>query len=179
MSSVFNICGGENASYTPPKKGGGGVGTLLATESLGHIRVTSSSAVSLGKTIILDGADALSYDLLLVIITADEATPGRHLATASMMLVYGTDNREDGKAGYSAYDVNNRWNAKVNVQGNISTSQSGRGLHASSGSVSLTDETITITLSGVYHSTQTGTIDNDYTAYVYGVNLYELLQLAE
>lgn len=23
MSSVFNICGGENASYTPPKKGGG------------------------------------------------------------------------------------------------------------------------------------------------------------
>lgn len=152
--------------------GGSGIGTLLVEESLGHISVSSSSETSLGHSIEINSVD---YDMFIAVISADNLINGRHYATTSVAYVYGATNRNTEGAGTKGIASSNRWTAKAGSNGLLATTQSGRGLYISAVSVAYADRKVTLSLAGMYNSTSTGTIDNDYTARIYGVNLYDFI----
>lgn len=153
--------------------GGGGIGTLLKTESLGEVETSSSSEQSTGKTLTVPGVD--DYDLLLVLIEADDKSKTGHLATASLLTLTASSSMAPlphNKNGTSI--LSNKLNFQIN--GGVVLSRTGTTSYGvypvtpthSSGSV-------TMQISCRYHSTQTTAIDNSYTAKVYGISLYDLL----
>lgn len=158
------------ASLVVNVSGSGGVGTLLKTTSLGSLSTSSTSASDTGKTITLTGYN--DYDLLLVDISVDSTTNGRHTSTVSMVYLTGTSN-VNTKNTYAV--GSNKWNSKLSSSGTASTRQStsGYGIYANAASVS--SSTMTITIYYRYNSNNTGTINGTYTARVYGIKLIDLI----
>lgn len=74
--SIFNTVG----SY---EGGGGGIGTLLATLSMGTISTSSTQAADTGKSISVSGIN--NYDALIVETSVDTKTNNRHAATGSFI----------------------------------------------------------------------------------------------
>ena len=150
---------------------GGGSGlTLLKTTSLGTLSTSSTSASDTGKTVTVTGYN--DYDVLVVDVSVDSVTNGRHTSTVSMVYVTGTSN----VSTKNTYAVgSNKWNSKVSSSGTASTRQStsAYGIYAYSASVS--SSTMTITFYYRYNSNNTGTINGTYTARVYGLKLYDLI----
>lgn len=150
---------------------GGGSGlTLLKTTSLGTLSTSSTSATDTGKTVTVTGYN--DYDVLVVDVSVDSVTNGRHTSTVSMVYVTGTSN----VSTKNTYAVgSNKWNSKVSSSGTASTRQStsAYGIYAYSASVS--SSTMTITFYYRYNSNNTGTINGTYTARVYGLKLYDLI----
>lgn len=156
---------------TGTSSGGGGSGlTLLKTTSLGTLSTSSTSASDTGKSITVTGYN--DYDLLIVDVSADTPTNGRHTSTVSMILLTGTSN-VNTKNTYTV--VSNKWNSKRSSSGTGSTRQSttAYGVYANSATVSGT--TMTIPFYYRYNSNSTGTLNGTYTARVYGVKLYDLI----
>lgn len=151
--------------------GGGGSGlTLLKTTSLGTLSTSSTSAADTGKSLTVTGYG--DYDLLLVDVSVDTPTNGRHTSTVSMILLTGTSN-VGTKNTYTV--MSNKWNSKLGSTGTGSTRQSttAYGIYANSATVS--NSTMTIPLYYRYNSNSTGTLNGAYTARVYGVKLYDLI----
>ena len=151
--------------------GGGGSGlTLLKTTSLGTLSTSSTSAADTGKSLTVTGYG--DYDLLVVDVSVDTPTNGRHTSTVSMILLTGTSN-VGTKNTYTV--VSNKWNSKLGSTGTGSTRQSttAYGIYANSATVS--SGTMTIPLYYKYNSNNTGTLNGAYTARVYGVKLYDLI----
>ena len=151
--------------------GGGGSGlTLLKTTSLGTLSTSSTSATNTNKTMTVTGYN--DYDLLVVDVSVDTATNGRHTSTVSMILVTGTSNVST-KNTYTV--MSNKWNSKRSSNGTGSTRQSttAYGIYVNSASVS--SSTMTLAFYYRYNSNNTGTINGTYTARVYGVKLYDLI----
>ena len=150
---------------------GGGSGlTLLKTTSLGTLSTSSTSATDTGKTVTVTGYN--DYDVLVVDVSVDSVTNGRHTSTVSMVYVTGTSN----VSTKNTYAVgSNKWNSKVSSSGTASTRQStsAYGIYAYSASVS--SSTMTISFYYRYNSNNTGTINGTYTARVYGLKLYDLI----
>ena len=87
--------------------GGGGIGTLLKTESLGNINYTSTSAGSLSKTITVNNVE--TYDMLMIAISRDSKGNSKHYSTlTSVFLLASTD--ISTKITISA--VTPKWNAQ-------------------------------------------------------------------
>ena len=99
---------------------GGGSGlTLLKTTSLGTLSTSSTSATNTGKTMTVTGYN--DYDVLVVDVSVDSVTNGRHTSTVSMVYVTGTSN----VSTKNTYAVgSNKWNSKVSSSGTASTRQS-------------------------------------------------------
>lgn len=151
--------------------GGGGSGlTLLATKSLGTLSTSSTSAADTGKNITVTGYN--DYDLLIVDVSVDTNTNGRHTSTVSLVLLTGTSS-VGTKNTYTV--VGNKWNSKLSSSGTGSTRQSttAYGIYANSATVS--NSTMTIPFYYRYNSNSTGTLNGTYTARVYGVKLYDLI----
>ena len=151
--------------------GGGGSGlTLLKTASLGTLSTSSTSAADTGKSMTVTGYN--DYDMLIVDVSVDTLTNGRHTSTVSMILLTGTSNVST-KNTYTV--VSNKWNSKRSSTGTGSTRQSttAYGIYANSATVSGT--TMTIPFYYRYNSNSTGTLNGTYTARVYGVKLYDLI----
>ena len=161
------------ASVTGSYAGGGGPGTLIKTESLGTLSTSSTSATDTGKTITLASTTGWSdYDLLLVDISVDSVVNGRHTSTVSLVLLTGTSN----VATKNTYTVgSNKWNSKLGSTGTASTRQatSSYGVYVNSATVA--DGTLTLPVYYRYNSNNTGTINNAYTARVYGIKLIDLI----
>ena len=150
--------------------GGGGGLTLLKSASLGTLSTSSTSAADTGKSMTLTGFN--DYDVLLVDVSVDTVTNGRHTSTVSMVYCTGTSN----VSTKNTYAVgSNKWNSKLSSSGTGSTRQStsAYGIYVNAASVS--SSTMTLTFYYRYNSNNTGTINGTYTARVYGLKLYELI----
>ena len=161
------------ASVTGSYAGGGGPGTLIKTVSLGTLTTSATSATDTGKTITLASTTGWSnYDLLLVDISVDSVTNGRHTSSVGFVFLTGTSN-VNTKNTYAV--GSNVWNSKVSSSGTKSTRQSSTkyGIYANSATVA--DGTLTLTVYYRYNSNHTGTINNAYTARVYGIKLIDLI----
>lgn len=155
--------------------GGGGSDrlVLLQTTAIGALQTSSTSAADTGKTVSLAQSTGWqSYDLLLVDISVDTKTNGRHTSTVTPVLLTGTSN-VNTKNTYTA--GSNKWNSKLSSSGTASTRQSttAYGVYISSASVS--SNTLTLTVYYRYNSNNTGTINGTYTARVYGIKLIDLI----
>lgn len=151
--------------------GGGGSGlTLLKTTSLGTLSTSSTSAQDTGKTMTVTGYN--DYDLLVVDVSVDTTTNGRHTSTVSMVYLTGTSN----VSTKNTYTVgSNKWNSKLNSSGTGSTRQSTTAYGVYVNSASVSSSTMTLTFYYRYNSNSTGTLNGTYTARVYGVKLYDLI----
>lgn len=150
--------------------GGGGVGTLINTTSLGALSTSSTSAASTNKTLSVTGYN--NYDLLIVDISVDSTTNNRHTSTVSFIILTGTSD----VTTKNTYTVgSNKWNSRLGSTGTASTRQSttAYGIYANSASVSGT--TMSIPIYYRYNNNNTGTINGNYTARVYGLNLIDLI----
>ena len=161
----------DGSQSTGTASGGGGSGlTLLKTTSLGTLSTSSTSATDTGKTMTVTGYN--DYDVLVVDVSVDSVTNGRHTSTVSMVYLTGTSN----VSTKNTYAVgSNKWNSKRSSSGTGSTRQStsAYGIYAYSATVS--SSTMTISFYYRYNSNNTGTINGTYTARVYGLKLYDLI----
>ena len=151
--------------------GGGGSGlTLLKTYSLGTLSTSSTSAADTGKSMTVTGYN--DYDLLVVDVSVDTPTNGRHTSTVSFVLLTGTSN-VGTKNTYTV--ASNKWNSKLSSNGTGSTRQSTSAYGVYVNAASVSGSTMTLTFYYRYNSNSTGTLNGTYTARVYGVKLYDLI----
>ncbi len=150
--------------------GGGGGLTLLKTTSLGTLSTTSTSSADTGKSMTL--TDYGNYDLLVVDVSVDTNTNGRHTSTVSMVLLTGTSN-VNTKNTYTV--ASNKWNSKLSSNGTGSTRQSTSAYGVYVNAATVSGNTMTLTFYYRYNSNSTGTLNGSYTARVYGIKLYDLI----
>lgn len=151
--------------------GGGGSGlTLLKTTSLGALSTSSTSAADTGKSMTVTGYN--DYDLLVVDVSVDSLTNGRHTSTVSLVLLTGTSN-VNTKNTYTV--CSNKWNSKLSSSGTGSTRQSTTAYGVYVNAATVSSSTMTLTFYYRYNSNSTGTLNGTYTARVYGVKLYDLI----
>ena len=170
IGKIFFKADGSQATGTNSGGGGGSGLTLLKTTSLGTLSTSSTSAQNTGKTMTVTGYNV--YDLLVVDVSVDTTTNGRHTSTVSMIYLTGTSS----VGTKNTYTVgSNKWNSKLGSTGTGSTRQSttAYGIYVNSASVS--SSTMTLAFYYRYNSNNTGTINGTYTARVYGVKLYDLI----
>ena len=155
--------------------GGGGTDrlVLLQTTSLGSLSTSSTSAADTGKTVSLaSSTNWQNYDLLLVDISVDTTTNGRHTSTVTPVLLTGTSN----VSTKNTYTVgSNKWNSKLGSTGTASTRQSTTAYGVYINAASVSSNTLTLTVYYKYNSNNTGTLNGTYTARVYGVKLIDLI----
>ena len=151
--------------------GGGGSGlTLLKTYSLGTLSTSSTSAADTGKSMTVTGYN--DYDLLVVDVSVDTPTNGRHTSTVSFVLLTGTSS----VSTKNTYTVgSNKWNSKLSSSGTGSTRQSTSAYGVYVNAATVSSSTMTLTFYYRYNSNSTGTLNGTYTARVYGVKLYDLI----
>lgn len=147
-----------------------GIGTLLATKSLGTISTNSTTATDTGQTISVSGING--YDLLIVETSVDTKTNSRHAST--MQCIWLTASSTIGTKNGSAIataTMNDKLSSSGTVTSRSSTTKYGIYVY----SVSISNGSATLTMYERYNNTQTGTINGSYTTRVYGVNLYNLI----
>lgn len=160
-----------NGSKVTGTASGGGSGlTLLKTASLGTLSTSSTSAADTGKSMTVTGYN--DYDLLVVDVSVDTPTNGRHTSTVSFVLLTGTSN-VGTKNTYTV--ASNKWNSKLSSNGTGSTRQSTSAYGVYVNAASVSSSTMTLTFYYRYNSNSTGTLNGTYTARVYGVKLYDLI----
>lgn len=164
----------NGAKITGTNSGGGSGGlSLIQTTALGALATTSTNATDTGKTITLASTTNFTdYDLLIVDISVDTPTNGRHTSTVSQVLLTGTSNVST-KNTYTV--VSNKWNSKLGSTGTGSTRQSTTAYGVYINAASVSGGTMTMTVYDRYNSNSTGTLNGTYTARVYGVKLYDLI----
>lgn len=155
--------------------GGGGTDRLklLQTTALGSLSTSSTSASDTGKTVSLASSTGWSdYDLLVVDISVNTPTNGRHTSTVSLVLLTGTSN----VTTKNTYTVGgNKWNSKLGSTGTASTRQSTTAYGVYINAASVSSNTLTMTVYYRYNSNSTGTLNGTYTARVYGIKLIDLI----
>lgn len=146
---------------------------LLQTTSLGSLSTTSTSAADTGKTVTLASSTNWDdYDLLLVDISVNSVTNGRHTSSVGFVLLTGTSN----VTTKNTYTVgSNVWNSKVNSSGTKSTRQSTTKYGVYANAASVAGGTLTLTIYYRYNSNSTSTLNGSYTARVYGIKLIDLI----
>lgn len=161
-------------SVTGTYSGGGGGGlTLISTTSLGSLSTSSTSSTDTGKSLSLASSTGwANYDLLIIDISVNSVTNGRHTSTVSMVYI----TRQSSYSTPSNYAVvSNKWNSTVNSSGTATTRQRTTAYGIYPNSVSVSNNTMSIPIYYRYDSSYTGTINGTYTARVYGVKLYDLI----
>lgn len=155
--------------------GGGGTDrlVLLQTTSLGTLSTSSTSATDTGKTVSLASTTGWqNYDLLIVDISVDTTTNGRHTSSVTPVIITGTSN----VGTKNTYTVgSNVWNSKLSSSGTASSRQSTTKYGVYINSASVSSNTLTMTVYYRYNSNSTGTLNGTYTARVYGVKLIDLI----
>ena len=172
-SKYFYTAAGVRTQGTA--SGGGGTDrlVLLQTTAIGSLSTSSTSAADTGKTVSLASTTGWQdYDLLLVDISVDTTTNGRHTSTVTGVLLTGTSNVST-KNTYTV--MSNKWNSKLGSTGTASTRQSTTAYGVYINAASVSSNTLTLTVYYRYNSNSTGTLNGTYTARVYGVKLIDLI----
>lgn len=170
---VFLASNGTITTGTASGGGGGGGLDLIQTTSIGTLSTSSTSASDTGKSIsCASSTNWDDYDLLIVDVSVDTKTNGRHTSTVSLVLLTGTSNVNTK----NTYTVgSNKWNSKLGSTGTASTRQSTTAYGVYVNSASVSSSTLTMPLYYRYNSNSTGTLNGTYTARVYGVKLIDLI----
>lgn len=170
---IFLASNGTITTGTASGGGGSDRLVLLQTTSLGSLSTSSTSATDTGKTISLASTTGwANYDLLLVDISVNTKTNGRHTSTVSGVLLTGTSNVTT-KNTYTV--MSNKWNSKLSSSGTASTRQSTTAYGVYINAASVSSNTLTLTVYDKYNSNSTGTLNGTYTARVYGIKLIDLI----
>ena len=151
--------------------GGGGIGTLLNTTSIGTVSTTSTSATSLNVSLSVSGVN--NYDLLIVESSVNTITNNRHTATMALIFLTGSSNASTTKNGATIATA--KLNSRISSSAVTTTSVSTTAYGIYPNSCTISSGTATIPMYRRYNSTATGTINGNYTARVYGVNLLDLI----
>ena len=169
----FYTAAGVRTQGTSSGSGGSDRLVLLQTTSLGSLSTSSTSAADTGKTVSLASTTGwANYDLLLVDISVDTKTNGRHTSTVTPVLLTGTSN----VSTKNTYTVgSNKWNSKLGSTGTASTRQSTTAYGVYINSASVSSNTLTLTVYYRYNSNSTSTLNGTYTARVYGIKLIDLI----
>ena len=167
----FYAADGTRTAGTSSGGGGGGIGTLIAEQALGTISTSSTTATNTGKTVTVSGVD--SYDFLIVEISQTEVVNNRHMASVRAAVL----TAQNGGAKTGIYLLSYPWNCRKRSDGYAtrvgSSSSTAYGVYPFTASLSNGVATLIIYMR--YSDDYTGTIDGDYTARVYGVNLIDLI----
>ena len=142
----------------------GGLGTLLVTKSLGAFNTTSTTATDTGQTVSVSGIN--NYDMLVVETSVDSIASNRHECTVANIWLTASSNRGT-KNG--ATIMSNKFNMKISSALVETTRQSTTAYGLYPYSCSLSNGAATIVMYIRYNSTQTGTINGNYTTRVYGI----------
>ena len=170
---IFLASNGTITTGTASGGGGSDRLVLLQTTSLGSLSTSSTSATDTGKTVSLASTTGWqNYDLLLVDISVDTKTNGRHTSTVSGVLLTGTSNVTT-KNTYTV--MGNKWNSKLGSTGTASTRQSTSAYGVYINAASVSSNTLTMTVYYRYNSNSTGTLNGTYAARVYGIKLIDLI----
>lgn len=169
----FYTAAGVKTQGTASGGGGSDRLVLLQTTSLGSLSTSSTSAADTGKTVSLASTTGWqNYDLLLVDISVDTKTNGRHTSTVTPVILTGTSN----VTTKNTYTVgSNKWNSKLSSSGTASTRQSTSAYGVYVNSASVSSNTLSLPIYYRYNSNSTGTLNGTYTARVYGVKLIDLI----
>lgn len=150
--------------------GGSGIGTLLATTSLGTINTTSTQAASLNISLSVSSIN--NYDLLIVESSVNTTTNGRHASTVGLIfLTAGSDIGTKNGATIATAKLN----TKLSSNGTATSVAGTTAYGVYPNSCTISNGTASIPMYRRYNSTSTGTMNGTYTARVYGVNLYDLI----
>lgn len=155
--------------------GGGGTDrlVLIQTTSLGSLSTSSTTATDTGKTVSCASTTGwANYDLLLVDISVDTTTNGRHTSTVTPVILTGTSDVTT-KNNYTV--VSNKWNSRLSSSGTASTRQSTSAYGVYIYDASLSSDTLNMSVYYRYNSNYTGTLNGTYTARVYGIKLIDLI----
>lgn len=168
----FYTAAGVRTQGTNSGGGGGGL-TLIQTTSLGSLSTSSTSAADTGKTVSCASTTGwANYDLLLVDISVNTTTNGRHTSTVTPIILTGTSN----VTTKNTYTVgSNKWNSKLSSSGTASTRQSTTAYGVYINAASVSSNTLNMTVYYKYNSNSTGTLNGTYTARVYGIKLIDLI----
>ena len=173
QNKIFFLADGTSATGTASGGGGSDRLVLLQTTAIGTLSTSSTSAADTGKTVSLASSTNWDdYDLLIVDISVNTTTNGRHTSTVSLVILTGTSN----VATKNTYTVgSNKWNSKLSSNGTASTRQSTSAYGVYINAASVSSNTLTMTVYYRYNSNSTGTLNGNYTARVYGVKLIDLI----
>lgn len=173
QGKIFLASNGTITTGTASGGGGSDRLVLLQTTSLGSLSTSSTSATDTGKTVTLAQSTGWqNYDLLLVDISVDTTTNGRHTSTVTPVILTGTSN----VTTKNTYTVgSNKWNSKLSSSGTASTRQSTTAYGVYINAASVSSNTLTLTVYDKYNSNHTGTLNGTYTARVYGIKLIDLI----
>lgn len=149
--------------------GGGGIAELIKTQSLGTLSTTSTTEVNTGLTISVPNANV--YDILIVLTKAKESAVDYHIGTATFLCL----NKQTFNGILNITNVTTIKNKYVmsyrhNTNGDYIRSSSGSteyGVYVKN--TSYTDNIDVSTVYMKYNSTESGTINGDFDAYVYGI----------
>lgn len=167
---IFLAANGTITTGTNSGGGGSGIGTLLATLSMGTISTSSTQAADTGKSISVSGIN--SYDALIVETSVNTVTNNRHTATVGFIFLTASST-VGTKDGGTIATV--KWNSKISSSGTTTTRAGTTAYGIYPNSITISSGTATIPMYRRYNSTSTGTINGNYTARVYGVKLYDLI----
>ena len=160
---------------TGTASGGGGSDrlVLLQTTAIGSLSTSSTSGTDTGKTVTLASTTGWQdYDLLIVDISVDTKTNGRHTSTVTPVILTGTSN----VSTKNTYTVcSNKWNSKLGSTGTASTRQSTTAYGVYVNSASVSSNTLSLPIYYKYNNNSTGTLNGTYTARVYGIKLIDLI----
>lgn len=140
--------------------GGGGGMTLLQTVDCGHLKTSSTSATDTG---ISADVDVTGYDELVSVSVSNATDTGYHKATIAFTTIYGS-NRNSPNRNYALL---NGIVFKITSTG-YQTASAPQGVWAVINGIA--DGIATVNVNMRYNSTNTGTIDGDYTLYLYGID---------
>lgn len=155
---------------TGTSSGGGGIGTLIKTQSLGHLATTSTSEVDTGKTITVTGIN--NYDALLYVLSSDVQANG-HLIGELCVIILGAGSEVHTKSSNTVATAKlyfKKSNDGVITSSNVSSAY---GVYPKSGTISSGSLTLPIYMK--YSNTYSKTIDDDFTVNIYGVSICDLL----
>lgn len=173
QGKLFLAANGTITTGTASGGGGSDRLVLLQTTAIGSLSTSSTSGTDTGKTVSLASTTGWqNYDFLLVDISVNTATNGRHTSTVTPVILTGTSN----VSTKNTYTVgSNKWNSKLGSTGTASTRQSTTAYGVYINGASASNNTLTLTVYYKYNSNSTGTLNGTYTARVYGVKLIDLI----
>lgn len=159
---VVNVSGGGGSDHL----------TKIATKSLGTISATNTQAADTGQTLDVTGFD--DYDMLICICHTSPHTNGRHVATVRFIIFSATSD-VNIKTGNTMSTATPTYKLSSSGELSVRASTSAYGVYVASASISESEpRKLTLMIYQRYNSTNSGTVNGNYTLDVYGVKLQDL-----
>ena len=167
---LFDLARANKLSGGSGGGGGGGGMTLVTTKDHGTINTASTSETDLNVSLNIDYTTVSAYDALVVVCCADTVVDDCLVATVDIKYIYGNNDITNKNASTSPTGKL-QFRMKSGVMASSSSATTAYGIYSK---VTTSDGAFVFKFYSKYASA-TGTINNHYTAKIYGANLYDLI----